>query len=461
MKEFLTDTLELDRFIVKKYFQNDENVDNELPDKVAKKHFKSPSFFRKSNNLKHERDFSSLDRVRIVLESFEEGTSVNEVCEKAGISRETFESWKNNFVEAFDDFSEESLVKDKLTTSSSNLLLKESGQEVFKFFNTYIHDNDFKNLLIPEGERLSSYSSFDFISNIIVLEKLNNFRQINKHLEGVNTKLPTGGVLMGCFETFQAKASKQSVNNIPVIKHVCALSVFLFKRVCPKLPYINKVYFYITKGRNRLLSKAEALGRLVSCGFDIVDTKVINGFHYFVVKKIKEPAYDMSPSYGPFFRMRRIGKGGKIIRVFKLRTMHPYSEYLHDYILKMNGYSDSGKPANDFRLVPYAKLLRRYWLDELPQLINLLKGDLKLVGCRPVSERYFQDIPEEIQKLRLTQKPGCIPPYVALNRSSSVESVLEAEKQYLQDKIKNPYFTDTKYFFKAIYNILFKNKRSA
>ena len=49
--------------------------------------------------------------------------------------------------------------------------------------------------------------------------------------------------------------------------------------------------------------------------------------------------------------------------------------------------------------------------------INLFKGDLKLVGCRPVSERYFEDIPKEIQELRLTQKPGCIPPYVALNRN--------------------------------------------
>ena len=81
--------------------------------------------------------------------------------------------------------------------------------------------------------------------------------------------------------------------------------------------------------------------------------------------------------------------------------------------------------------------------------------------ARPVSQRYFEDIPKEIQELRLTQKPGCIPPYVALNRRGSVESVLQAEKEYLEEKIKNPYFTDTKYFFKAIYNILLKQKRSA
>ncbi|MCB0459337.1 MAG: sugar transferase, partial [Flavobacteriaceae bacterium] len=296
--------------------------------------------------------------------------------------------------------------------------------------------------------------------NIIFLDKINNFRLINKQLEDINNKIPNGGILMGNFETFTDRAENKKIYNSP-LKNLYFGFEFIFKRVIPKLPYLKKAYFFITKGKNRLLSKAEALGRLVSCGFDIIDFKVIDGIHYFVAKKVKEPAYDMSPSYGPFFKMKRIGKDGKIIKVYKFRTMHPYSEYLHDYILKVNGYAETGKPANDFRLVPWGKFLRKYWIDELPQLINLFKGDLKLVGCRPVSQRYFQDIPKEIQELRLRQKPGCIPPYVALNRSGDVASALEAEKEYLLEKINNPYLTDIKYFFKAIYNILFKNKRSA
>ena len=200
---------------------------------------------------------------------------------------------------------------------------------------------------------------------------------------------------------------------------------------------------------------------MVSCGFEIVEVKEINDINYFVVKKVKEPAYDMNPSYGPLFKMRRVGKNGKIIGVYKFRTMHPYSEYLQDYVLKLNGYGSNGKPADDFRLVPWGKFLRRYWLDELPQLINVLKGELKLVGARPVSQRYFQDIPADIQKLRLEQKPGCIPPYVALNRQGSVESVLAAEKEYLLEKKSNPYFTDSRYMFQAVINIMFRGKRSA
>ena len=66
-----------------------------------------------------------------------------------------------------------------------------------------------------------------------------------------------------------------------------------------------------------------------------------------------------------------------------------------------------------------------------------------------------------MQKLSLTKIPGCIPPYVALNRDSDVMSVLQSEKDYLEEKIRNPYSNDKKYFINTLYNIVFKNKRSA
>ncbi len=335
------------------------------------------------------------------------------------------------------------------------------NKEVVSFFSQYLDLDSSLNITIEKNQRLSHHSKLVNKRNIILLEKLNNFRLINKSLEEINGNLPKEGYLLGSFETFTVRAKKRLFCNVPVLNHICASLDFIFNRVCPKLPYIKKVYFYITKGKNRLLSKAEALGRLVSCGFEIVDITDIDDVNYFIVKKVKEPSYDMNPSYGPLFKMRRVGKNGKLIGVYKFRTMHPYSEYLQDYVLKLNGYSETGKPADDFRLVPWGKFLRKYWLDELPQLINVFKGELKFVGIRPVSERYLQDIPADIRTLRLSQKPGCIPPYVSLNRRASVESVLQAEKEYLLEKVKNPYFTDTKYFFKAMSNILFRGKRSA
>ena len=78
-----------------------------------------------------------------------------------------------------------------------------------------------------------------------------------------------------------------------------------------------------------------------------------------------------------------------------------------------------------------------------------------------VEDDRFDEIPREMQKLRLPQKPGCIPPYIAYNRESDVVSLLQAEKEYIEDKIKNPLTTDIKCFFKAIFNIVILHKRSA
>jgi lipopolysaccharide/colanic/teichoic acid biosynthesis glycosyltransferase len=89
-----------------------------------------------------------------------------------------------------------------------------------------------------------------------------------------------------------------------------------------------------------------------------------------------------------------------------------------------------------------------------------MKGEMKLVGVRPVSKIYFEQLPKELKEQRLRFKPGCIPPYVAFNEKSSLNSVLECEKKYLDMKSRNPYFTDTKLFFIAIFNIVFKGKRS-
>ncbi len=350
---------------------------------------------------------------------------------------------------------------DPVSNEFDNHLINKLGQKVFDFYRSHVVFNADHSIIIEKNQRLSSLSELNNVSSVISLELINNYRLINKHLEEVNSNLPNDGILLGSFETFTARAKKRILCDVPVLNKICSGLDFVINRVLPKLPYVKKVYFSITKGKNRLLSKAEALGRLVCCGFEIVELKEINDIYYFVAKKVKEPAYDMNPSYGPLFKMKRVGKNGKIIGVYKFRTMHPYSEYLQDYVLKLNGYGANGKPANDFRVVPWAKVLRRYWLDELPQLINVFKGEMKLVGIRPVSQTYFNGIPEDIQKLRVTQKPGCIPPYVALNRISSVDSVLQAEKEYLIKKTKNPYFTDTKFFVSAIYNILFKRKRSA
>ncbi len=465
MKDFLNETLTLDRNAENNFSLMKDHISDRILNPVLREKKKKTIFFEIPSRIKKTKiksDFTSLERIRIVIDSLIGDLGKEEICRKEKISLEVYEELKEEFLGAFNEFSEFKEIQETLTSHNKQLIISRLGQDHFDFFQKFTDVTSYDSLVVPHEKDLLNYSNdYIKINTIVLLDKVNNFRQINKRFEDANDKLPMGGIFMGSFETFNDHVRKTSFCNVSVLKHFCSGFNFFMHRVCPKLPYVKKAYFFFTKGKNRLLSKAEALGRLVSCGFDILDYKVIDGVHYFASIKIKEPSYDMNPSYGPLFKMRRVGKNGEIIGVYKFRTMHPYSEYLQSYILKLNGYSESGKPANDFRLVPWGKFLRRYWLDELPQLINVLKGELKLVGARPVSQTYFNDIPKEIQELRLKQKPGCIPPYVALNRKSSVNCVLESEKEYLQEKIKNPYFTDTKYFFSALFNILFKGKRSA
>lgn len=340
-------------------------------------------------------------------------------------------------------------------------IIDKSGKEAYEYFSKYSTIESKNTFVVSTTNTFNILNTHTEFNALINLSRTNDIRFINKFYEAVNSRLNNGDIFIGCFETISSRMQRLPIGKIPVIGSVYFSIEFIFNRLSPKIIGLKKIYFLLTRGRNRLLSKAEVLGRLVCCGFEIVDYKLINGLTYYVAKKVKEPTFDMNPSYGPLYRMPRIGKNGKIIKVYKMRTMHPYAEYLHSYILTLHGYAESGKPANDFRLTPWGKFMRKYWLDELPQLINVLKGDLKLVGIRPISERYFQDIPKDLQELRLKHKPGCIPPYVALNRKSNVKSVLQAEREYLAEKERNPYTTDMNYFFKALYNIIFKSKRSA
>ena len=341
------------------------------------------------------------------------------------------------------------------------LIIERSSEAAYDYISTYICTESSETLVVSTTNEFNILNHTGQCNAIINLSRVNDIRFINKFFESVNSKLNDNHLFICRFETFNARRVRKPIGKIPIIGSLYFGMEFIFMRVFPKLWGFKKIYFLSTGGRNRLLSKAETFGRLASCGFEIVDYKSFNGLMYVVAKKIKEPVFDMNPSYGPLYKMPRLGKNGKIIGVYKFRTMHPYAEYLQDYILKIHGYADTGKPANDFRLTPWGKFLRRYWLDELPQLINVLKGELKLVGVRPIGVRYSKDIPKDLLTLRLTQKPGCIPPYVSLNMKGNVEEVLDAERKYLKEKIANPYTTDTTYFFKAMFNIIFKHKRSA
>ena len=306
---------------------------------------------------------------------------------------------------------------------------------------------------------INTMGNIEKLELIVNVEIINNIRRINKFHEEVNEILVKDGIYVSCLETLEERKKRVKKKAIIGFKKIFLFLDFIYKRVIPKLPIVKTIYFAITNGHNRVLSKAESLGRLISCGFQILEYFEFENILYVISKKSKSPEFDMNPSYGPLFKMKRIGKNGKIIGVYKIRTMHPYSEYCQDLITKENKLAESGKIAHDFRITYWGKIFRKYWIDELPMIINFLKGEITLVGVRPLSVSYFSRYPNDLQKLRIQIKPGLIPPYYA-DMPKNFEEILLSERKYINQKLKYPITTDIAYFFKVFFNIFFKGARS-
>jgi len=90
-------------------------------------------------------------------------------------------------------------------------------------------------------------------------------------------------------------------------------------------------------------------------------------------------------SHGPvFFVQKRYGKDGKLFNIYKFRTMLHETHQTRDSLASLNEMSGPAfKIKNDPRIYPFGKWLRKFTLDELPQLWNILKGDMSFVGPRP------------------------------------------------------------------------------
>lgn len=344
--------------------------------------------------------------------------------------------------------------------SVKKAIISELGKSVYCFFESVVNTASPTTLIISTTTQFNIDNQPDNLyKTIINLKRVNDIRRINKFFESVNDKLPKGGLYICMAETGDLR-KKRILNKFPpVLNYIYYTFDYFLKRVFPKFTLTKGIYFFLTRGENRVISKAELLGRLYSCGFEVVEDSYIERSYYVVSRKIKHPAFDLEPTYGPIIKLRRIGKGGKTIRVYKMRTMHPYSEYLQEYIYRKHNLQDGGKFKDDFRVSTLGKIMRKFWIDELPMLINLLRGEIKLVGVRPLSQHYFNLYSKELQAKRIQFKPGLIPPFYVDN-PKTLSEIMASEMKYLELYEKRPLRTDFKYFFIAIYNILFRKYRS-
>jgi lipopolysaccharide/colanic/teichoic acid biosynthesis glycosyltransferase len=129
-------------------------------------------------------------------------------------------------------------------------------------------------------------------------------------------------------------------------------------------------------------------------------------------------------SPGPvFYRGVRVGLNGKLFKIYKFRTM----------VVNADSIGGSSTPEDDPRITRVGRFLRRYKIDELPQLVNVLKGEMSFVGPRP-QVKWAVDLYSEEERLVLTVKPG-ITDYASLNFPNEGEILrgsINPDKDYME-----------------------------
>jgi len=171
------------------------------------------------------------------------------------------------------------------------------------------------------------------------------------------------------------------------------------------------------------------------------------------------PKAPLKERYGLLLKLNRIGKNGQMFKVYKFRTMVAFSEYVQEHIYRKNHLDLKGKFRNDKRVTILGGLLRKFWIDEWPMFINLFRGEMKLVGVRPLSPQYLKLYDPVVAKRRQSVKPGLIPPYY-VDLPTTLEEIQASELKYIERYHKAPFKTDVIYFFKALWNIFIGGARS-
>lgn len=324
------------------------------------------------------------------------------------------------------------------------------------------HHNISDNCSVLASNTLFNFENIDDNQTAIInLKRINDFKDINNYFSAINHKLSHDGIFINFAETYIVR-KKRILHKYPKpFNWIYYIGDVFVTRITPKLYLTQKLYYYLSGGKGKVLSKTEVLGRLYYAGFKVIDEQIINDKLYFVAQKVAEPKdKSIVPSFRFFIKLTRIGYKGNVIKVYKLRTMHPYSEFIQEYVYEKNSLKSGGKLSNDFRISTAGKFFRKYWIDELPMLINLLKGEMKIIGVRPLSAHYLSLYNPELVALRTQTKPGLLPPFYA-DSPKTLDEIMDSEKKYLLQYLKSPFKTDVKYFFKILHTIFIKGKRSS
>ena len=161
----------------------------------------------------------------------------------------------------------------------------------------------------------------------------------------------------------------------------------------------------------------------------------------------------------PLYSHSRIGKNGKKIKVYKFRSMRTDAGELEDLLTpeQLEQYQKEFKIDNDPRITKIGNFTRKTSIDELPQILNILKGDMSIIGPRPLVEKEIKQCynDEQIAKF-LSVKPGLTGYWQAYARNNATYESGERQKMEMNYVDNQSLLLDIRIFFKTIISVLKK-----
>ena len=160
-----------------------------------------------------------------------------------------------------------------------------------------------------------------------------------------------------------------------------------------------------------------------------------------------------SPGASPIYTQYRVGKNGRVFKFYKLRSMVPEADHMLDSLLDQNEMEGPAfKISNDPRITRVGRVIRKTCIDELPQLWNILKGDMSFVGLRPPLPREVEQY-NDFQRNRLSVVPGLTCYWqIQPNRNSlTFDKWLELDLKYIEERNVK---TDLMIIFKTVGAVL-------
>ncbi|MBQ4155236.1 MAG: sugar transferase [Clostridia bacterium] len=158
-----------------------------------------------------------------------------------------------------------------------------------------------------------------------------------------------------------------------------------------------------------------------------------------------------------FYKHKRVGQFGKELYIHKFRSMKTDADNLEEMLTpeELEIFMSEFKLENDPRITKVGNFLRKTSLDELPQLFNILKGDLTLIGPRPIVEEELENYGEDADKL-LSVKPGLTGYWQAYARNDAIYATGERQKMELHYVDNRSLIFDIKIFFMTFVSVFRK-----